>query len=265
MEENNLEITDLKSKIISDIQGIKNLLAASLETSIYFFLCYIPSLITLYYITKSSSAEHSNAFGLGIMWSNSLGYSIYYGLSCALETLVSHAYGAKLHKLAGIMLQRTIAIMLVLFIPIFILMSLSGTILSLWKDDIVLCDLVTRFTLLNTPSILFNGVYVALTCFMNGQCEYRLQVYASITGLFFHYLTCSLFIDELKLGLDGAAIVTNLYQLFMMIVMWFMIKVTRRAEHTLVDLNRKALRDWKKFLKVALPIGLMISVEWITY
>jgi multidrug resistance protein, MATE family len=67
-----------------------------------------------------------------------LGFSIYVGLNGAIETLVSHAFGADDLRLCGVYLNRGRFVLLAFSVPIVIVMSQTHRILTgIGQDPLV--------------------------------------------------------------------------------------------------------------------------------
>jgi len=67
--------------------------------------------------------------GLGNTTQNLVALSIVYGLNSTIETLVSQAWGAGEKKLCGVYLNRGRLILSLFFIPIFIILENTESIL----------------------------------------------------------------------------------------------------------------------------------------
>lgn len=128
------------------------------ENALGFFLDWIPNIITLYYINSHATQEESSGFGLGLVWSNSIGQGIYYGLSSGFETLAAHAHGSKNYDLVGILYQRTLFISLILFFPVTFAMIYSEDILFLWSDNPEICRQAGIWCVYALPGLFFAAI-----------------------------------------------------------------------------------------------------------
>ena len=77
---------------------VRLMVQSSLATAGAFILEWLPSVITLYFLSQSDKTHGQiqvGGYGFGLVWFNCFGIGIVYGLSCGLETVASHAFGAK--------------------------------------------------------------------------------------------------------------------------------------------------------------------------
>ena len=74
--------------------------------------------------------------GMGNVTMNFMGISIVTGLSNALDTFISQAYGAKNFELCGIYLNRARFVMVIAFIPIiFVSMQIENVLVYLGQSS----------------------------------------------------------------------------------------------------------------------------------
>jgi MATE family multidrug resistance protein len=73
---------------------------------------------TMIFVGRLGKAEYLAAATLGNMLCNITGYSLAFGLSTALDTLIAQAYGAKAYPLMGLHAQRAAVIMTLFSIPV---------------------------------------------------------------------------------------------------------------------------------------------------
>lgn len=71
------------------------LLKSCIEEGLSYFLEWIPLTIILFFVNKTYEENIVDGFGLGLVWLNCMGQGLYYGLGSGLETMASHAHGAK--------------------------------------------------------------------------------------------------------------------------------------------------------------------------
>lgn len=104
--------------------------------------------------------------GLALSLKVMLPYAITIGVSGVLETLVSQAYGNKMHSLCGLNLNRHLLMVTAMFIPIsVILWNTESILISLGQqpEPARYCQMYLRAAL---PSIYLNCVTLSLTIFL---------------------------------------------------------------------------------------------------
>lgn len=87
-------------------------------------------IIALAYIAKIGERELAAA-GLAFMLSNMTGHAVYTGMSTALGTIGSQAYGAQKYFLVGNILQQSLLVVGATLIPISVLWMFAGSIFHL--------------------------------------------------------------------------------------------------------------------------------------
>jgi Na+-driven multidrug efflux pump len=99
-----------------------------------------------------------------MIWYNSFGLGIFYGLACGLETLVSHAFGKGKYRLCGDYLNKSLAIFVTLYVLLFFLNFYVGSIINIWNPNTSLCMNAQFYCRIIQPALLFNGLYLYLSC-----------------------------------------------------------------------------------------------------
>lgn len=115
------------------------------------------------------------------------------------------------------------------------------------------------------PSILINGLYNQTKGFLNGQNVYNLSLITQCTSASLHILWCYLFIYELDMGLLGVILARTATETINLCLIWLLIAYSKVCRHTLSKCTKESLVGWFSFLKVAIPIGLLLWLEWLSY
>ena len=142
-------------------------MASFFETALSFFFEMCPGMIQLYFISNNNNDQVINGFGLALVIFNCIGQGLYYGLCTGLETISSHAFGAKNYFLVGNLLYRCLFVEFIMFFPIFLSMFYAKYILSLWISNIYICEIAQLYCRLCIPSIAFSGIFFSLKAFLN--------------------------------------------------------------------------------------------------
>jgi len=98
----------------------KAILSDSLITGFGQIIENLPVMVLIYYMGNSNNTVWIDGLGMGLVWSNCFGLSLFLGLSAGLQTLSSHAIGSGNKQLAELLFQRCIAICLFMFLIIVI-------------------------------------------------------------------------------------------------------------------------------------------------
>ena len=116
-----------KAEIISTLRMIASL-------AIAYSLHYIIPIISLQF-SGHKDRDLLASVGLGISFSNAFGFTVIIGIDFAFQTLCSQAYGAKNPRRMGILLQRSIVILLVLSMPILSVWLNAENVLLVFRQD----------------------------------------------------------------------------------------------------------------------------------
>jgi len=114
---------------LSTYEGLYKLGVFAFPIIVTALIQVLTSITTLGYIGRLNSAEYMGAVTLGNMVCNVSGFSLSYGLSTALDTLISQAYGARMYSLMGLHAQRAIVILSLCTIPVVVIWTYTGEFL----------------------------------------------------------------------------------------------------------------------------------------
>ena len=122
---NNWDHLDNKQKLQCFLLFSKEFTKKFLPVSVVFCIYILTNLANILYVSHSKRPDTDDVLagvGYGVILYNMLGVSVCFGLASALDTLCTHAYGAKLYYLMGCYLNRGRIILSILFIPVFIIL-----------------------------------------------------------------------------------------------------------------------------------------------
>ncbi|KAL4470918.1 hypothetical protein ABPG72_005952 [Tetrahymena utriculariae] len=245
--------------------NFKWLLKSCVEEALSFALEWAPSTIILYFITQNTDEITVKGFGIGAVWSNCIGQGLYYGLCSGFETMASHANGNKNYQLVGLLLQKTVFVSMILFIPIMLAMLFSEHILNLYNTDEQACNLASQYCQLVIPGLFVASFYYALKAFLNAQNEYRIQVYTAAINLATVVLYSYIFIQYLDMGIKGAALVFILSESTCLILLSVFTFFKKHLHKCFISLSKEIFKDLSDYLKVAVPIGSIVAAEWMIF
>ncbi|KAM3126820.1 hypothetical protein pb186bvf_021074 [Paramecium bursaria] len=241
------------------------LLVASTQTAFSYLLEWTPNLISLVFLGQRYDDTTISALGFAILWANVFGYGLLTGLTTGLETMTSQAYGARNFKITSIQFWQCMWILLITMIPISILQYYSYDLLVLINGKEEICELAGYVTRGLIPSILINGLYGQTKGFLNGLNVYNLSLITQCTSASLHILWCYIFIYYFDLGLLGVILARTATETINLSMIWLLIAYTKVCKQALSCCTKESLRGWFEFLKVAIPIGLLLWLEWLSY
>jgi MATE family multidrug resistance protein len=164
-------------------------------------------IIALAYVAKIGERELAAA-GLAFMLSNMTGHAVYTGMSTALSTTGSQAYGAQKYHLVGTVMQQSIIVVGAALVPIGAMWLFAGTIFhssGIVPEIADMAGTIIRLQIMTLPPMaLMQLLKVWLEC----QGIMRPITGASVVVCVFAGIFCHLLIgmDLCGLGVHGAPI-----------------------------------------------------------
>ena len=235
---------------------------------ILFYYCFISyGSINLFFISRTyKDPDMINAIGISNLYVNITTGVIINGITGALETLASNAYGAKNYKLMGIYFDRCryIAISFWLIMA-FVHFFFARTILGLLKVEERVIDLALEYIVISVLSLLVN-----INFFINQKHlvlieKPKINFYISFFSLIIQIITGYLLVVVFKYGVRGSALSYFFSSLFNAISSTLILKRMDLEEGSLVFFTKEGLKDWKNYLNIAIPGVLICGGEWIGY
>ena len=136
------------------------------------------------FLGRLENSSYVGAATVGNMLCNVTGFSLVYGASSALDTLIPQAYGAKFYRLMGLHTQRAIVIFTLAAVPIIFMWMQTGWILqNLLTLDAEISKLAQIWANYISLGLWPQIVFVILQKFLQGQQIIWPSVVASMAGI----------------------------------------------------------------------------------
>ncbi|KAI8070681.1 mate-domain-containing protein [Gongronella butleri] len=208
------------------------------------------------------------AAALAGMFATFTAWSVAFGATTALDTLLSAAWTAACNKkLLGVHLQRSLVILALMFIPIAIAWwNATAILVHLLQQEYEIAyftGLFMRYLLIGAPPYI---AFEAVKKFLQAQgimhaSTYCLFVTAPI-NVFLNYT----FVHTLSLGFIGAPLATSCsYWVMFLLLVGYMVFTGRGLAGWGGWHMRECFSDWGPFLKLALPGIMMLMSEWCAF
>ena len=126
--------------------------------SLVFCIYVITNFANILFVSNSKDPDSKNLLagvGIGVIIYNMVGISICFGLASALDTLCTHAYGAKLYYLMGCYLNRSLVILTLVFIPVFFILFFIEPLLLLINQKVEIAYYAGKFCRGLCPGLWF--------------------------------------------------------------------------------------------------------------
>lgn len=247
------------------------LLKYSVPLVITFLLQYSLTVASVFSVGRLGSTELA-AVSLSSMTANISGYAIIQGVSTCLDTLCAQAYGRKDYNTVGLHFVRCTYLLLLCYIPMFILwVFLSKPILlALIGDDLThlvqLASDYLRILALGLPGFL---VFENLKHFLQSQGIFHASTYVLIfcapLNAFLNYVL--VWDKSIGIGFVGAplsVVITNYVMCFSLLAYTFYINGYQCwPNQPLYD--GIYFRNWTRMILLSVPGVLMVEAEWLAF
>ena len=256
------------NNFIKDFKGIAIEFGTIVFPLILFNYCiYSYGSINLYFISWTyKDPDMINAIGMANLYINVTTVIIIIGITGALDTLASNAYGVQNYKLMGIYFDRCRYICIFFWGMIALLhYFFARSILGFFKVKENVIDLTLEFLSISVFSVLVNVNFLINQKHFTLIDKSKFNFYISIFSLIFQTMAGYLLVVVFKFGVRGSALSYFFAACFNSLASTIILKKMDLPEGSLVFFTKDGLKDWKNYLKIALPGILVSGGDWMGY
>ncbi|KAH6614058.1 mate-domain-containing protein [Boeremia exigua] len=241
----------------------KVLMKSSAPMILTFLLQYslpVASIFTVGHIGKTELG----AVSLASMTASITGYAVYQGLATSLDTLCAQAYGSGRPHLVGLQLQRMLAFLLLITIPISIIWAFGTQIISLIVPDqetARLAGLYLRVLIFGAPGY---AAFESGKRFVQAQGLFSVNMYILLVCAPLNAFLNWLFVWHLRWGYVGAPIAVAITENIMPLMLFLYVRFIDGYQ-CWGGFDRRALRNWTPMIKLALPGLSMVLAEFLAF
>ncbi|XP_015238524.1 PREDICTED: multidrug and toxin extrusion protein 1-like [Cyprinodon variegatus] len=188
-----------------------------------------------------------------------------YGLGLACDTLVSQTFGGKNLLQVGVILQRSIIILLLFCLPCWgLLINAQPILLCVGQDPEVarIAQLYITAFLPAVPAMFLHNLQVS---YLQNQGIILPQLYTAAMANVANVATNYLFLYWMKLGVSGSAAANTLSQIYICSFLFAYIWWKKLHVKTWDGWSVESLQEWGSYMKLAIPSSLMKCFEWWVY
>jgi len=237
---------------------IKQLLLGGIPTIFCLELSIITQFINVYFIGHLNDPVMLGGLGVALIWLNSLVYS-------GFLTLSAQAFGKKDFRLLGLYFQRGCLINLVICLISTIILFISTPILTFFGLEEKVVDLAMDYIFYSIPSVFFYAYYDIAKSFLQVQKVFNPQLIIQLISVIFHFIAAYLFIDVCDMKLSGAGLARSCSDFLNFFLISFYVYLRNPHKESLFPLSEEALRGWKNYLGVSIPIAMSFYVQCLCY
>ncbi|XP_039130235.1 protein DETOXIFICATION 16-like isoform X1 [Dioscorea cayenensis subsp. rotundata] len=193
------------------------------------------------------------------------GLSLLLGMGTALDTLCGQAYGAKQYHLLGIYLQRAMLLNIIASIPFAFIWAFTGRILHATGQDKEISMAAQLYARCMIPLLFVYGLLQCHYRFLQAQNIVIPMILTSGFTILVHIFACWFLIFKIKVGYIGAAIANSVSYSTSLALIAAYVWLSPRFKKTWIGFSREALHDLSSLIKLAVPSGLMICLEFWSF
>ncbi|ELU04317.1 hypothetical protein CAPTEDRAFT_117071 [Capitella teleta] len=197
---------------------------------------------------------------------NIFGNAVVLGMATACDTYFAQAFGNGQLLFIGVLLQRALAIHLLLLLILCVLYVNMEQALLLIGQDPEVSRLTAEYLLLSIPGLFFLFMYTILKKYITCQNYVVITVVIGFFGLGVNALLQYIFLYQLNYGILGSAVAQSLacFIMFVAIVVYIIWSGVYKTTWNGMRFYQM-LEDWWPFIKLGLYGMLMICLEWWAY
>ncbi|XP_010415810.1 PREDICTED: protein DETOXIFICATION 14-like [Camelina sativa] len=193
------------------------------------------------------------------------GFSLVFGLASALETLCGQAYGAKQFEKLGVHTYTGILSLYIVCIPLSVLWSYMGDILSLIGQDPLVAQQAGKFATWLIPALFGYATLQSLVRFYQAQSLILPLIMSSISALCVHVVLCWSLVFKFGLGSLGAAIAIGVSYWFNVTVLGLYMTFSSSGSKTRAPISMSVFKGMGEFFRFGIPSASMICLEWWSF
>ncbi|KAL1834857.1 hypothetical protein ACET3Z_004508 [Daucus carota] len=231
---------------------LKCISSISLPMMLTGLILYSRSMISMIFLGRLG--ELSLAGGaLAIGFANITGYSILSGLAMGMEPICGQAFGAKRFKLLGLVMQRTILLLLLVSIPIAFLWCNMKKILIFCGQEDEISSQAQLYILYSLPDLFAQCLLHPLRIYLRSQSITLPLTFCATLSIILHIPINYFLVSVLDLGIKGVALsgVWTNFNLVGSLIMYIM--VSGVYNKTWGGITTECIKEWKPLLNLAIP------------
>ena len=238
----------------------------AIPNAIAFIICNLATFISVIFAGHISvEKKYLDGSSIALSFANVTGNAVTIGLSSALDTLCSQAYGAQQYRRSGLYFQRGLFIHALLCFPLAALWLNSETVLLLIHQDPGVAGVAGQFLLIYSLSLpALQITFLSLKLFQAHNLIFP-QIFISLLGLLFNIVEQYLLVVYLQLGIAGSAIALTLSQYIMAAGYTLYIRFSHLYRQTWGGWSVQGLFGWYQYLKYGVPGMIMLCLEWCSF
>ncbi|XP_016192986.2 protein DETOXIFICATION 16-like isoform X1 [Arachis ipaensis] len=217
-------------------------------------------LISIMFVGHVSELALSSV-SMATSFSSVTGIGLVMGMASALDTFCGQSYGAGLHGMLGVHVQKAMLVLIILCVPISIIWANTKFILILFGQDHEISTEAGKYAQLIIPYLFASSILQCQTRFLQTQNIGVPMMLSSGVATALHAALCWALVLKYDLGSRGAAISNCISYWVNVLILALYIKFSPKCSQTWTGFSVEAFHDIPSFLKLAIPSAVMVCLE----
>uniref|UniRef100_A0A667XP69 Multidrug and toxin extrusion protein n=1 Tax=Myripristis murdjan TaxID=586833 RepID=A0A667XP69_9TELE len=176
---------------------------------------------------------------------------------CVLQT-----FGGKNMKRVGVILQRSILILLLFCLPCWALLINSHNLLLAMKQEDEVARIAQLYVMAFLPAVPAMFLHQLQVSYLQNQGIILPQMYTAAAANIVNVGVNYVLIFSLNLGVIGSAAASSLSQITICLLLFGYIRWKKLHQQTWGGWSSECLQEWGSYMHLAVPSTLMIYFEW---
>ncbi|KAK7343444.1 hypothetical protein VNO77_12194 [Canavalia gladiata] len=260
-EEGGYGLTITWNVFAREVRGVGYLAGPMIAVTLSQYFLQIVSMMMVGHLGKLALSSIAIAISLCAV----SGFSVIFGMSCALEAQCGQAYGAKQYRKFGVQIYTAIVTLILACLPLTLLWIFLGKILILLGQDPLISHEAGKFAVCMIPALFAYATLQALVRYFLMQSLISPLLISSLVTLCFHLAFSWLLV--FKSGLDelGAAFSIGTSYWLNVILLGLYMKFSSKCERTRIPISMELFHGIGEFLRLGIPSAGMICLEWWSF
>ncbi|XP_064207451.1 multidrug and toxin extrusion protein 1 [Anguilla rostrata] len=187
------------------------------------------------------------------------------GLALACDTLVSQTFGSKNLKRVGVILQRSILILLLFCLPCWAILINTQSILLALQQEAEVARIAHLYVIAFLPAVPAMFMHQLQVAYLQNQGIILPQLYTAAVANIINVATNYILIFWMELGVIGSAAANTLAHVTICLLLFAYIRWKNLHEKTWGGWSTASLQEWGSYMQLAIPSTLMLCFEWWIY
>ncbi|XP_064856429.1 multidrug and toxin extrusion protein 1-like [Oncorhynchus nerka] len=187
------------------------------------------------------------------------------GLALACDTLVSQTFGGKNLQRVGVILQRSVLILLLFCLPCWAMLLNTQSILLALGQEPEVARIAQLYVIAYLPAVPAIFLHQLQASYLQNQGIILPQMYTAAAANIANVVTNYILLYWMDLGVIGSAAANTLSQLYICSFLFAYICWKKLHVKTWGGWTTEALQEWGSYMKLAIPSTLMLCFEWWIY